>query len=504
MKMQNLKRLCAVVLSVLMIVSIVPASVFAAECVHEYEITSWLKEATCTAKGIAKETCKLCGDTKYASITSPHTESEPKLLEADCTNPDRISVICSVCNAELSMEAVEGGKAALGHDWGYMFPAAEGDTDTVKKYYEPTCDKEGYGVKYCKRCDQEGKNGVDSAVPALGEHTFGDAVHHDATCTEDEKYTETCTKCGFTQDAVVEGFEPEKAKGEHNDVLISTLKAAACTTSGVGKYDCDVEGCDKAAYYKTIPAGHTWGEYEVAKAATCGAEGEKTRACTACDAKETEKIPATGEHTYEDTIKDATCTENTVVGEICSVCGATGKVEILIGEGFDALGHIEAISYPAAEGDTDTVKKYYEPTCDKDGVAQIICSVCNTVLEETVEIPVIGHTEEIIPAVEATCTATGLTEGKKCSACGEILLAQEEIEAHGHKIVNVAGKPACTEEGLTAGKKCSECGLVTVAQEVIPAGTHTAKLVDSYPHESNGLTVYVYKCENCGHTTVMY
>ncbi|MBQ8797480.1 MAG: S-layer homology domain-containing protein [Oscillospiraceae bacterium] len=45
----------------------------------------------------------------------------------------------------------------------------------------------------------------------------------------------------------------------------------------------------------------------------------------------------------------------------------------------------------------------------------------------------LGHIEEIILAVEATCTETGLTEGKKCSVCGEILVAQEEIPALGHE-----------------------------------------------------------------------
>ncbi|MBQ7761866.1 MAG: hypothetical protein IJ400_07405, partial [Clostridia bacterium] len=35
------------------------------------------------------------------------------------------------------------------------------------------------------------------------------------------------------------------------------------------------------------------------------------------------------------------------------------------------------------------------------------------------------HTEEIIPAIKATCQETGLTEGKKCSECGEVLVEQE-------------------------------------------------------------------------------
>lgn len=42
------------------------------------------------------------------------------------------------------------------------------------------------------------------------------------------------------------------------------------------------------------------------------------------------------------------------------------------------------------------------------------------------------HTEEVIPAVEATCTKSGLTEGKRCSECGEVIVAQETVAALGH------------------------------------------------------------------------
>lgn len=42
------------------------------------------------------------------------------------------------------------------------------------------------------------------------------------------------------------------------------------------------------------------------------------------------------------------------------------------------------------------------------------------------------HVEETISAVEPTCTETGLTEGKRCSECGETLVEQEVVPALGH------------------------------------------------------------------------
>ena len=73
--------------------------------------------------------------------------------------------------------------------------------------------------------------------------------------------------------------------------------------------------------------------------------------------------------------------------------------------------------------------------------------------------PACEHAEEIIPASPATCTETGLTEGKKCSKCGEILVEQTVIAALGHTCV----------EG-----KCTVCGAEdpNYAPEV-PAGEWT-------------------------------
>ncbi len=63
------------------------------------------------------------------------------------------------------------------------------------------------------------------------------------------------------------------------------------------------------------------------------------------------------------------------------------------------------------------------------------------------------HTEETIPGKEATCTEAGLTEGVKCSDCGEILTAQVEIPAEGHTW-NI-------DEEYTA-RHCTVCSAVTV------------------------------------------
>lgn len=52
------------------------------------------------------------------------------------------------------------------------------------------------------------------------------------------------------------------------------------------------------------------------------------------------------------------------------------------------------------------------------------------------KIDALGHTEVIDEAVAPTCTETGITEGKHCSVCNEVLVAQTEAPALGHNYVN--------------------------------------------------------------------
>ena len=82
------------------------------------------------------------------------------------------------------------------------------------------------------------------------------------------------------------------------------------------------------------------------------------------------------------------------------------------------------------------------------------------------------HVEAIIEGKEATCTEAGLTEGKYCSVCEEILLEQQVIEP-GHTPTVLEGVAAtCTTDGFTEGSKCSVCNEILVAQEVIEKTGH--------------------------------
>ena len=61
------------------------------------------------------------------------------------------------------------------------------------------------------------------------------------------------------------------------------------------------------------------------------------------------------------------------------------------------------------------------------------CSVCKKELSRTTEeLPLAAHIEEVVTGKAATCEGTGLTEGKKCSVCNEVLVAQKTIAALGH------------------------------------------------------------------------
>ena len=132
----------------------------------------------------------------------------------------------------------------------------------------------------------------------------------------------------------------------------------------------------------------------------------------------------------------------------------------------DALGHTEVVDAAVAA------------TCTETGLTEgKHCSVCGEVLVKQETVVALGHTEVIDEAVAPDCTNTGLTEGKHCSVCNEVLDAQTVVAALGHtEEIDAAVAPDCTNTGLTEGKHCSVCNTVLVEQTVVAAKGHTEEI----------------------------
>ena len=108
-----------------------------------------------------------------------------------------------------------------------------------------------------------------------------------------------------------------------------------------------------------------------------------------------------------------------------------------------------------------------------------------------------------MPYKEPTCIETGLTEGKKCTICGKIVVAQEviPITSCDSKVVLHKKDPTCTQTGLTQGKKCSVCGKTTVAQQTIDiiACKESSWIIDCEPTKTTDGSKHT-ECTMCGNT----
>ena len=142
---------------------------------------------------------------------------------------------------------------------------------------------------------------------------------------------------------------------------------------------------------------------------------------------------------WQTTVKP-TCTEGGEMIRSCSVCGAEETKTI------DALGHDYSEQWTVDE----------EADCVNDGSKSRHCSRCDAKTDVTV-IEAKGHTEVVDKAVAATCTADGYTEGKHCSVCNAVIVAQEKIAATGHKYVETVVEPSYSNRGYTL-YECSVCG----------------------------------------------
>ena len=254
----------------------------------------------------------------------------------------------------------------------------------------------------------------------------------------------------------------------------SVETAATCITEGTSVRYCE---CGDKQTSTVSATGHNYDdEWTITKEVTCEEDGSKVRYC-ACGEKQIETITSTG-HNFDTEwtiIKEASCEHNGSKVRYCS-CGEEQNAEIVsAGHSFTAWSVVD------------------DATCSKTGMEQRAC-YCGETEERTIAKNGV-HTEVVDVRKEPTCIKTGLTEGKHCSACGEVLVAQKEIPVTEHTYTDIydescnvcgdirvaacrhsnvdilTGKaPTCTVSGVTEGKVCLSCG-ETITEQTILAPT---------------------------------
>ena len=167
-----------------------------------------------------------------------------------------------------------------------------------------------------RTCKNDPKHTETRKIDAIG-HDWGDwEVTTPAACEEEGVETRTCKN----DPKHTETRKIDAIGHDWGDWEVTT--PAACEEEGVETRTCKIDS-KHTETRKTEATGHDWDNGTVTKPATCAEDGAKTYKCinAGCTETKTEKIPATGNHTYETVITKAKPGADGSIVEKCAVCG---------------------------------------------------------------------------------------------------------------------------------------------------------------------------------------
>jgi hypothetical protein len=411
------------------------------------------KEYTFVVRGYKKVDGKVTWYAKSEPLTIKTNTSSSKPDSGSTTVPEEHThtvVIDSAVEATCNKEGLTEGKhCSVCNEviLAQQTVAKKEHTVVIDPAVEATCEKTGLTEgKHCSVCNEV----IVAQQTVSKAHDYTAAVTKEPTCKNEGVKTYTCT-CGDTYTEAI-------AKSEHT-VVIDPAVEATCEKTGLteGKH-CSV--CNEVIVaQQTVSKAHNY-TATVTTQPTCKTEGVKTYRC-ACGDTYTEKI-AKGEHTIvTDPAVAATCTSTGLSeGKHCSVCN-----EVIVAQ-----------QTVVKKDHTYTATVTTQPTCKTEGLKTYTCTCGDTYTEKIAKGE---HTIVTDPAVAATCTSTGLSEGKHCSVCNTVTVAQSTVAMKEHKDSNNDGK-------------CDACSKALSTQPTTPPSDSglTAYRVAKYKSVLNSNTVY--------------
>ena len=474
---------------------------------HDFSNFVEKKDATATDNGYVLYKCSRCEKTLKSIIpASGHSYTSEVTKEATCTEK---GVRTYTCTVEGHDDSYTEEIPALGHK--------AGDVEITPA----TCLAEGSAVVKCTRC---GDTLQTEPLPTLA-HTFNEAHKTviPATCQTTGSITYTCATEGCTATLVT-----TLEKTPHDYKLVKNV-APTCLDSGYDVYACSAEGC-KASYNVVTKSanGHSFVE-DTARTVqpTCSTVGHRYFKCSVCDAEGYDyEVPATGKHTYNETVKVApTCESAGYTYNKCTVCDAVDKDSV---KAIDPLGH----DYSVDNGDGTvscsrtgcasriTVEKVItdedgthafegkitkQSTCKVQGTIEYTCRTHkNCAKNHTEALPLAEHsaTADSIVTIEPVCKEDGtLTDGSivvKCSVCGTQIGDTVALPAaHKYTVVKVE-RATCGSKGKVT-ERCSVCGHEKVTELEMNASAHEFNSLPSIKVDPTCTTdgYEVYDCKHC-------
>ena len=484
--------------------------------------------ATCTENEKVGQRCSVCGEAgKVEEVpgTALGHDMQPDTANskaATCEETGVEATKCSRCDKTETKEV-----PALGHKWvSDGLQEADCQHAAGEKFVCENDSSHTYVKEFEGELAEPKKEHTPKVIPGV-----------DPTCTT-TGLTEG-SECEVCHAILVAQEEIPVDENAHKAVVAKELRKAVCGgQTGIARMECEL--CHKNLGYEVVSAEHVPVEATRVEP-TCGKDGKVTYKCARCGEAlpdMDEVLDATGEHTFIEkaeymvTVSEATCTENEKIAYKCSVCGELNEPEEIPGS---ALGHkyVEKTEDP----------EYKKVTCEENGLTVKVCAVCGDRQTEVVKAngqhqwndgvdtpatcttpggatytclkcgatkfekytgelaePAKNHANtEVLEAVPATCSTTGLTEGLKCKDCGKILIPQTETEKNeNHKkvVAKELRKAVCGGQTGINRMECELChtnlGYEVVSNDHIPV---EASRVEPTCGEDGKVT---YKCSRCG------